>query len=91
MLYLTALITTENMNEVPVHVTTCMNMEKILRERSYTEKATQVISAVCFKSIRVVEMRESLKNIFRKRKLDQNGKTLSCFAAGGENGSGPED
>ena len=43
MLYLIPLITIENMNEVPVHVTTCMNMDKILRERSYTEKATQVI------------------------------------------------
>ena len=37
------LITIENMNEVLIHVTTYMNIENNLSERSHTEKATQII------------------------------------------------
>ena len=37
---------------------------------------------VCFKSIKVVKMRESLKNTSRKRILDQNGKRLSPWVRG---------
>ena len=47
---------------------------------------------VCFKSIKVVQMRENLSNGSKKRKLDQDGKRH--FPAGGttgESGSGPVD
>ena len=33
------LIIMQNVNEVLIHVTTCMNIENILREISYTENA----------------------------------------------------
>lgn len=63
------LIIMQNMNEVLVCVTICMNIENILREISYTEKGylghTHLVS---FIFIKVVKMRKSLKNTSRKEK-----------------------